>query len=357
MCTTRRHRCRRNGGANECVCPQSRMASLPSARRMKFPGCGSQWKCPWRSSIAPHARCMVWNTPSHPPHRGSLLLNACTAAAAGGHFGRRPLSRARLSVLSSLVPRARVETSTVSPHRESRGSGTAILSPKPRDSNSVANSRIFSASRARSNSSSTTSEYAAKTVGKSTPLSSPSRDMTRAVALAHAKSPSITFLSATITFTATRVLSLRRRAKCTCATEAVAAGVSSNSRKVASKTSRYGETRISSSAPTLDASRLLFISPRTNANGAGGFASIVFKNARTYASGIICCAVPMSCPIFVKNPPYTRTIASMRSAPQTCVFSHFSLRSFVPGFVVTLIHSRRATYDATTGATLVAYEI
>ena len=119
---------------------------------------------------------MVSNTPSNP-----IPTSTCTFAAAAGTSGRRFLRLARLSTESSFTPFTRSMTSTSDVLRSSMTVGTTTRSLKQYASNSSRNSAIFAASAVKSNSPAMTSRYARKIVGKSTPLSRPSRFITSVV--------------------------------------------------------------------------------------------------------------------------------------------------------------------------------
>mmetsp|Transcript_8715 Transcript_8715/g.21953 ORF Transcript_8715/g.21953 Transcript_8715/m.21953 type:complete len:282 (-) Transcript_8715:780-1625(-) len=278
MASTRRHKCSRYASGATCVCPQSNIASRPSLASMKFPGCGSLWKWPCRSSMTPHALNMVSNTPSHPMPTTPPL--ACRAATNGGHTGCFFFDRARFNTDSSLVPHTRRITMTSAVDSSSTTSGTRMRSDSPCRSNSAANSPIFAASAVKSNSLSMTSRYARKMVGKSMPLSSPRRLSVRVVCSMLRTSPNIVRGSAVRTFTTTFFPLDLSVALCTWAMDAAAMDTGSNSLKCSD-----------SGAPRLRSTMRLM-----QRKGSGGLLSIVCEKHSKYGSGIICLAVPAICP-------------------------------------------------------------
>mmetsp|Transcript_5185 Transcript_5185/g.12991 ORF Transcript_5185/g.12991 Transcript_5185/m.12991 type:complete len:221 (-) Transcript_5185:1118-1780(-) len=218
---------------------------------------------------------MVSNTPSHPPH-ALLPMRAWRVAALAGHTGRFLRCRARFSTDSSFIPRTRPITMTSVVDSSCTTSGSTTLPASPCCSNSAVNSPILDASAVKSNSPSMTSRYARKIVGKSTPLSRPSRFNTSVVWSMLRTSPTMEFLSATSTLTTTFLPLLLSVALCTCAMDAVAIGFGSKSLKCTD-----------SLAPRLRSTVRLM-----QRKGTARLLSMVREKHSKYASGIICFAVP-----------------------------------------------------------------
>mmetsp|Transcript_33350 Transcript_33350/g.103317 ORF Transcript_33350/g.103317 Transcript_33350/m.103317 type:complete len:275 (+) Transcript_33350:467-1291(+) len=267
MATTQRAAATILSSGSRFVWPQSRIPTRPSSSSTTLPGCGSAWNSPSRNNCADQARWSAAYRPVQLPK--SRRCASGRIAGAGGGGESRKTSR-------SFAPSSHSQTRTRSPQRFGRGAAVAIVSQSRASSRkSFAKRSSFSNSIRKSNSSAHMSRYARTTDGRSRPASS--RSFFRSTAWRYMASTSArsSRLWPRLTFTATSVP--LKRARWTCAMEAVATGVSSK----VSKTSAMGLPRSRSTVRFMCR------------NDRGGAASIVSASASHQAGGIIWFSEPV----------------------------------------------------------------